>query len=418
MKLYEELQLGVASALRKVADYTAAQEEWAQRDTARHSELRECLETMRQMKEKYTTEIEHLHRMNAEALVAVRAAEYESGTEITRLREEYRAKLTSETGGATERVQQLQALVDGNAAKQTQLTLCLEHLLAYVVPLQTQLASLSKAYAVLKVLHHNIEKVNDGVISLAQCCRPQSSGKSSEPSAAYGKGKLRGEYIFEPFLDPLEEVSAPKTHTKVTFRVAAIYVLAALRFRNIARTEKRSAQKVSALLAAGHSQGDDAQAGIALPTEQDLRAKSSVQIARQLIDAVKNATTDKEAQLQQRSSSNQVRPEMSMDEFDAYLANYERNLDRRTSPGRSPATGTAHSATKKKAGTSLFQALSPRHLRAPEAAQAGNIYQLRNVSLLYKTLTDMSNREAESKATNEQLQVRGVILLTVLLCVL
>lgn len=370
-----------------------------QKDVTHHAELRECLETMRQMKEKYITEIEHLHHMNSEALVAVRVAEYESGTEITRLREEYRAKHDKETVVLAQKAQQLQVLVDGSAAKHNQLALCLEHLLAYVVPLQMQLANLSRAYNTLKLLHQNSDKVANGVMSLAQCCRPQSSGSPSGLTTSHVTGKLRGEYIFEPFLDPLEEVSAPKTHVKVTFRVAVIYVLAALRLRRIMRAEKHSAASIHKLLSAKSrcgSQQDDqhfVEIGVSLPEEKELRARSSVQVARQLIDAVKNATTESGTK-----ASPAVVHQDSMDEFDAYLASYERHLDRRNSPAGA-------SGAVRKSKLSLFDALSSPNLRAQQPANAENIYQLRNVSLLYKTLADMSNRVTKSRADNEQLQV-------------
>lgn len=384
-----------------------------QKDVAHHAELRESLETMRQMKEKYSTEIGHLHRMNEEALVAVRVAEYESGTEINRLREEYRTKYTQETGDMSARLQQLQAVVDASSAKYTQVALSLQHLLAYTVPLQAQLANLSKAYNTLKLLHQHSEKVTDGILSLAQCCRPQSTGvTTSEHSAAYKKDKgrggmmLRGEYVFEPFLDPLEEVSAQRVHVKVTFRVAVIYVLAALRFQNILRVEKEYADEITSHLTAARSRAKESTGGvelsISLPAEKDLRALSSVQIARQLLDGAKSVAGATESP----GNHLHLHQRMSMDEFDVYLANYERNFERRTStsPGRA-----GKGSPLRKSKVSLFEALVSPNLRAAQqgsaATASSNIYHLRNVSLLYKTLSDMSNRVFKCGAENEQLQV-------------
>jgi hypothetical protein len=340
------------------------------------------MEALRSLKEKYSTEMEHMHRMNEEALVAVRVAEYESGTEVNRLREEYRTKFKSETSGMSGQVKALEAEAELHASKTEQASLCLNHLVVYTTQLEDRYARLSKAYNTLKRFCQSDERIMRGLDSLAGCCHATE--------LAHGVRNLHDGYRFEPFLDPLEEISAAAPRTRVSFRVAVLHVLAALRFRYFMRERRQrlAAAKVS-------SSDTEKKAAVQLPPVYVLREKSSEEIAHMLLQAAR--LVDNTHSLGSVSNKIPLHQEMSMDEFDAYLVQYERE-ERSNTP--------LMVETNKSPNHSLLQALaSPTSRARPGKKLTGNIYQLRNVSILYKTLTDMSNTIIADKAELEQLQV-------------
>jgi hypothetical protein len=394
-KLYEEVQLGAAAALRKLAELSTDSEEWKRRDAQRSEELRQCVEATRAMKARYTTEIEHLHRMNEEALVAVRVAEYESGTEVNRLKDEYRTRLQQETAGVTEQVLDLQEKVEVMSGKYKQTTVCLTQTVRYTEQLQGDLAHLRAAYRTLNALQRQAERVVGGVDSLVQCCRPNTGMPARD--STHHPSRHREVYVFEPFLDPLEEVPIPRLRSKLTFRVVALHVLAAIRWRRLMREGKRYR---ASLISTG-------EADFPLPALFALQDKSPAEVTRMLQDSLRQhaSTASPGGRIGLRAAPRfHLHQEMSMDEFDAYLRNYaysESQQDVSARPGMSPSR-QQHSRS---AEQSLLQVLSYGATGA--ASPSGrNIYQLRGLSLLYKTLTDMSETISSDKEELSQLKVR------------
>jgi hypothetical protein len=387
-KLYEEVQLGAAAALRKLAELATEAEEWKRRDAQRGEELRQCVEATRAMKARYTTEIERLHRMNEEALVAVRVAEYESGTEVNRLKDEYRTRLQQETAGVAEQVLDLQEKVEVMSGKYKQTTVCLMQTVRYTEQLQGEVAQLRAAYRTLKVLQRHTERVVGGVDSLAQCCRPSTG---LPPQDSRHLSRQRDVYVFEPFLDPLEEVPMPRLRSKTTFRVAALHVLAAMRWRRLMREGKRQRSGLTATTA---------DADFPLPALFVLQDKSPAEVTRMLQDSLRQqATASPGGQKSHRGAPRfHLHQDMSMDEFDAYLRNYEYGASQ---PGESQSS-RQHSRGVEQ---SLLQMLS--YGSASAAPYGRNIYQLRNLALLYKTLTDMSATISADKSELSQLKVRN-----------
>ena len=105
--------------------------------------------------------------MNDEALVAVKVAQYESGTEVNRLRSEYKTKFSSETAHLLHEVTATKAEVEAHKAKNEQYALALQHVLHYTAQLTERQAKLVDVYGVLKVVHSQAVLVVQGVNTLA-----------------------------------------------------------------------------------------------------------------------------------------------------------------------------------------------------------------------------------------------------------
>jgi hypothetical protein len=379
-RLYEEIQLGAAAALRKLSEATTELDEWKKRDAAHCEELRDCLQATRTMKERYSTEIDHLHRMNEEALVAVRVAEYESGTEVNRLKDEYRTRFQQETRDVHERVQELQEGVSEMSRKYKQTAACLEKVVRHSAEQQERLSNLTAAYHTLKELYRSAARVVGGVDSLTLCCRPRVSGGGS---AALSRHAKQESLTFEPFLDPLEEVPVRR---RVTFRVAAYHVLAAVRLRYLLRAAKHRRTIQHGSSSRG---GDNTEVNFPLPPLYELQDKTPAQVASLLRQALREH--DREGVRESNAPRFRVHQDMPIDEFDTYLRHYSDH---------DASTSVRSNGTER----SLLQRLS--YGDSPARTHLRGIYQMRNVGVLYKTLSDMSSAAESYRTELEQVKVR------------
>jgi hypothetical protein len=376
-RLYEEIQLGAAAALRKLSEATTELDEWKKRDAAHCEELRDSVQATRTMKERYSTEIKHLHRMNEEALVAVRVAEYESGTEVNRLKDEYRTRFQQETRDVQERVQELQESVSEMSRKYKQTAACLEKVVRHSSEQQERLGNLTAAYHTLKELYRSAARVVGGVDSLTLCCRPRVTGGGSAAQSRHAKQES---LTFEPFLDPLEEVPIRR---RVTFRVAAYHVLAAVRLRTLTRAGKHR----RAIQHGSSSRGEGAnEADFPLPPLYELQDKTPAQVASQL----RHALHEHDREGVSGAPRFRVHQNMPVDEFDAYLRHYSDH-------------DAAGSVRSKSAERSLLERLN--YGDSPARTHLRGIYQMRNVGVLYKTLTDMSSAAESYRSELEQVKV-------------
>ncbi|KAJ1401722.1 hypothetical protein B484DRAFT_437762, partial [Ochromonadaceae sp. CCMP2298] len=226
-----------------------AREEWVRRE-AGHPEA--C----RSQRDRYAEKIELLRRMNDEALVAVKVTEYESGSELNRMREEYAKMRSSSSRDGDLQVQDLRRAAHTAQAQHQQSSLCLDHMVAYMLPLQQRLHALTHAYSLLTVINRGAQEVSGGVESLARCCRVQDMGTGM--GAGTGVVGLSGTYEFEPFLDPLEELRPAR---RPSLRVVALYVLAAGRLQRLLVTRRAKACKQSLPWSTDAGEGPGAESG-------------------------------------------------------------------------------------------------------------------------------------------------------------
>ena len=424
------MRLAITTALQKLHDTTASHTTTVHTNTTLAAELQHTTQELRALQQKYHTDLEHLHRMNDEALVAVKVAQYESGTEVNRLRSEYKTKFTSETAHLLHQVTTLKADLEGYQAKNEQYALALHHVLHYTSQLTERQTKLVSVYDVLKVVHGQAVQVVQGVASLADCCHahhPSSPHPSrhSSPSALHHapdpKTALfaQSEYRFEPFIDPLEEVPTP-TRPKVTFRVAVLHVLAALRFRYFMReaklvNSKRVFNGQNEVFGESMDRLEDA-----LPPVYVLRDQSSQHIAQQLLSSMRrcshhnmpNGTNGGATGGIRNAAQSLLHKEMSMDEFDAYLAHYNRE-ERHNSANQSNNISSPKRNSKRTGETrtllQLLRSPTPKKVRAggknTTHSSGAAIYQLPSVSVLFKTLADMNRTIEKDQAELAQRQV-------------
>lgn len=341
------------------------------------------------------------------------------------MREEYNSKYKHNTSELSEQVRVLQAEAEVHQSRSEQGMLCLNHLLAHTAALQHKYDTLHSVYNTLHTVYQKDLKLIHGLDSLASCCNVTTTHTTSDHTNTTGAAnnapihhtnrKHSEVYQFEPFLDPLEEVAVSRA--KVTFRVAVLYVLAALRFRRCMREARVHRRRVDD----GGMSGSD---GVQLPPIYVLRDSSSADVARMLLHTARATTNNHTANPNSTSTSRvHLHGEMSMDEFDAYLAHYEQ--EHRSPAGTNRNTSASGSGSGRGGGykSSLLEVLGSPSRTARSSARSGTsssagsgangggggIYQLHNVSVLFKTLTDMSTTIAKDKTELKQLQVRGVL---------
>jgi len=364
--------------------------------------------------------------MNEEALIAVKVATYESGSEVNRVRDEYNSKYKHNTSELSLQVRTLQAEAEVHSSRLEQSSLCLNHLLVYTASLQHKYDALHSVYHTLHTVHQKDLKLIRGLDSLASCCNLTSAHSTHSTHTSpthtnttstdtnhtnhhnHTNRKHTQVYQFEPFLDPLEEVVVRSG--KVTFRVAVLYVLAALRFRRCMREARVYSSGVSGAsgVGSGVGSGSGGNDGVLLPPVYVLRESSSSDIARMLLHAARTANTTSTHNTTS-SIARHLHSEMSMDEFDAYIADYEQKHTSRATGGGGGGGMGSTSGSKRQGGDrrSLLQVLgSPsRTTRSRVSGSGSGIYQLQNVGVLNKTLTDMSSTIAKDKAEIKQLEV-------------
>jgi hypothetical protein len=423
--LYEELLRGINSSLQKLADTTVYAEELLKKEARVSQELRECVDAYKFRSEKYAADIDTMHRMNEEALVAVHVTEHESSSEVARLREEYRVRLQHDTVEGVQQVQQLQSQLAAQTQTCIQLSFYLEHALACVVPLQTQLGHLTSAYNVLKFLSLERERLSDGIHSLLSCFRNNPSQYRSHPhvQGLYSGGPIASgspllpddSYVFEPFLDPLEEAAASlrdgpnhsqhaklphrRRRRRLTLRVVVIFVLAARRMCHLQENRRRLRQEAQ--------RGDGSGVGgvhfdthclpPVPPLPQGVTVYSSVEITQMLISAMSNPQTAPSTGLA------------------------EELLDS-SSPASAKSASTASSAvpptarTASSAKRSLLQTVLSRNaptsmsgsnkdIRGSGHDDAGLSDGMKNLNELFRHIVDMSSSFSACKAQLEQGQV-------------
>ena len=379
------------------------------------------------MKQQYTTEVEHLHRMNEEALIAVKVATYESGTEINRLKEEYSTRFYKETSQINNFVEELKEKVEIISKKYQQTSVCLYKIVSYSEQQDENYEKLLLSYRILKNFYRNHENIMNIIDNLVNYCyisknNTTAAVSSSNSTLSIPIGmQLQDNYIFDSILNPLEETNSKK---RITFKIVALAVLANVRFNTLLQYKK----------AQDHVYSSETVMEFSLPPLYELTDKTPIQIAQLLKYSLHSNNSCNSSIANSNNSIGyttvgrgltstgrglnppQSAASMSMADFDAYLQSYD--FSHTDPPTHIPATttgttiGTIHKNSKRSTKeSSLLQYLNYTNNNSNSStatyntSSVNNSPSMRNLTVLYKTLSDMSKSIASNKDKKEQFEV-------------
>lgn len=383
------------------------------------------------MKQQYTTEVEHLHKMNEEALIAVKVATYESGTEVNRLKEEYSTRFYKETSQINNFVEELKEKVEIISKKYQQTSVCLYKIVSYSEKQEENYEKLLLSYRILKNFYRNHENIMNIIDNLVNYCyiskqnttTTATNSSSSTLSIPIGM-QLQDNHIFDSILNPLEETNSKK---KITFKIVALAVLANVRFNTLLQYKKAQDRVYSS----------ETVVEFPLPPLYELTDKTPIQIA-QLLKYSLHSNNNSNSNIPNSNNSigyttvgrglttvgRGLNPpksaaSMSMADFDAYLQSYD--FSHTDPPTHIPATttgttgttiGTIHKNSKRSTKeSSLLQYLNYTNNNNNSSnaiynsSSVNSAPSMRNLAVLYKTLSDMSKSISSNKDKKEQFEV-------------